>query len=99
MPKVSDIYSQANYLTAADITKPITTKIGGVTVEAMKDGKRKIVVLLEGVAKSLVLNKTNASTLSSRFGDDFEKWVGEEVTLASVPTTFQGQNVKGLRVL
>lgn len=99
MPRASDIYASANYLNAGDIAKPTVTRIKGVTVEAMRDGKKKIVVVLEGVEKSLVLNKTNAATLTAKFGEDYDRWTGEEVTLASVPTTFQGQNVKGLRIL
>jgi hypothetical protein len=99
VPRVSDVYESRNYMNASDISKPITSKIKGVSVESMKDGKKKIVLTLEGQEKSLVLNKTNAGTLTARFGEEYDRWGGQEVTLASVPTTFQGQNVRGLRIL
>lgn len=99
MTKVSEIYQNANFLNANDVPKPITAKIKGVTVEAMKDGKKKIVLVLEGVEKSLALNKTNSKTLESRFGEVMEEWKGEEIQLASVPVEFQGSMTKGLRIL
>ncbi len=99
MVKVTEVYTAANYLNANDIAKPINTTIAGVTVESMKDGKKKIVVVLAGLEKSLVLNKTNAKTLAQKFGEDTNDWAGKEISLAAVPVEFQGAMTKGLRIL
>ena len=51
-----------------------------------------------GAKKSLVLNKTNASTLVSAFGDDTDAWSGRTVELFTVPVNFNGRTYDGVRV-
>lgn len=98
MPSAKDLYRGGKYLAAADITRPTEARIVRAATEELK-GVEKLVLTLEGVEKALIVNKTNADTLSEKFGDDYTAWVGQTVTIAAVPTTYQGQSVKGVRVL
>jgi len=99
MPKVSDIYSGA-YLTGADLAgRTWRMKVFAVAVEEVGDDREsKLVMALDGAKKSLVLNKTNASTLAGAWGNDTEAWLGREVELFTVPVTFSGRTYDGLRV-
>ena len=100
MGRVSEVYrfSGANYFIAEDIQEPRKLRITGAETKEIKDSM-KIVLTFEGEDKQLALNVTNAQTLADRFGDDTSAWIGQTVTLASVPTKFQNKSVKGLRIL
>lgn len=98
MTKVSETYTGGNYYKAADINKPFSAEITNATSEAMKTGNKKIVLTLKGHDKSLVLNKTNAVTLSQAYGDDISMWTGKEISVDTATVLFQGSPVKGIRV-
>lgn len=81
-----------------DIKEPTKIVIENATVAVVKD-KKKIVLSFENTQKKLVLNKTNAMELVVKFGADYQRWSGQEITIAAVPATFEGKTVKGIRVL
>lgn len=95
---VKDLYPGSNYLNAGDVKKSLSGEITAVSIDTMRSGDDRIVLTLENVEKKFACNATNARELANRFGDDPEKWVGETVEIISVPTQYQGQPVKGLRV-
>ena len=99
MPKVSEVYGGA-YLTGADLAgKSHRLPIQSVAVEEVGDEREeKLVVSFTGAKKSLVLNKTNASTLVSAFGDDTDAWSGRTVELFTIPVNFNGRTYDGVRV-
>jgi hypothetical protein len=72
--------------------------IKDIKVETIRD-KKKLVLSFEGTDKKLALNSTNARHLEEAHGSDYKKWTKTTITLAAVPTTFNGEQVKGLRVL
>ena len=49
------------------------------------------------VKKGLVLNKTNATTIGSVHGQEFEGWTEKEIELFSMMVPFNGQNVAAIR--
>lgn len=73
-------------------------KIAGVRIEGLqlpgqKDKKKAPILKMEGKAKELVLNKTNAKKIAEMLGTQIiEKWVGREITIYPTKTKF-GQNV------
>ena len=52
----------------------------------------------EGKSKALVLNKTNANTITDRLGPETDGWVGRGLTLYPTEVDFQGRRVAAIRV-
>lgn len=48
--------------------------------------------------KPLVLNRTNATTISNLYGLNPYQWVGKKITLYPTEVTFQGKTMMGIRV-
>ena len=84
---------------AADLPKPVTLTIGSVVERELK-GERKLILGFKEDQRNLVVNRTNAGELANKFGDVApEELVGKTIMLASVPTTYQGQATKGIRIV
>jgi hypothetical protein len=96
-----EIYG-SKYLAASDVKKPFATMIEEVDIlDFAREGERKkvkAVLMLKGVKKSAVVNKTNAQNLSDEFGKDFEEWIGKRITVKAERTQFGGKQVMGLRL-
>lgn len=102
MPKVSDAFP-SSYL-KADIDVP-DLEDGGVvltikTADMVQfDDGDKLAVYFEEVAKGLILNKTNANTLTDLFkSDDTDDWEGRKVKLYAKDVEYQGKITRGIRV-
>lgn len=96
--RVSDAFP-SKYLKAEDLGqhKPTLT-IASVTMETIGDDTRPVVMFV-GQAKSLVLNKTNASVLVDAFGtDEMDDWRGQRLRLYATRVPYQGKMVPALRV-
>ena len=50
------------------------------------------------VDKKLVLNKTNASTITDIYGRKFDGWTGKRIALYKTEVPFAGKMVKAIRV-
>ncbi len=99
--RISDTF-QSKYVASHDLRgREITVTISHVTTEELQDGQRteyKPVVFFQGAQKGMVLNKTNAMTIASAFGDETDHWSGKQIVLFTVKTQNpQGQLVDGLR--
>ena len=91
-----------SYLKAEDLQgKTVRLSIERVTLEDIKgqDGQtqRRLVVHFAGRDKTMILNKTNADTLGSIFGEDTDDWTGA-VILYPDTTMFGGKRVACLRL-
>jgi hypothetical protein len=107
MPKVSDVF-QSNYLQAD--TDILDFEDGG-TVLRIKDGtietfknngkeEDKIVLSFHGTDKRLVVNKTNANTLTDLFkSDDTDDWLDRLVKLYAKDVEYQGTMTRGIRIM
>lgn len=102
MVKTGDIYG-GNYLSAAMIRKenligkPLTIK--GSSVETFRNDTTKIVLDLEEIDRQLVLNKTNATSISDVFGDDTDTWAGRKLILQVTKRMWQGSLVDAIEVI
>jgi hypothetical protein len=56
------------------------------------------VLRFEETDQALVLNKTNAATLSDAFGDESDNWIGKAVLLCAETTTYGGKTVGCVRI-
>ncbi len=99
MTTVNDAFP-SNFLKAADLNnRTIKLKIDKVVFEEIGQTKdKKPVAYFTDVKKGLVLNKTNATTIGSVHGQEFEGWTGKEIELFEQMVPFQGQNVPSIRV-
>lgn len=97
MPNVNDLYP-SQYLKAHDLGgKAVKVAIRQVVIEKI-GSDTKPVLYFRGKDKGMVLNKTNAFTISQAYGFDTEDWVGAEVEIFAAFVDFQGKQVEGLRI-
>jgi hypothetical protein len=88
----------SSYIRAADLQdRNVKVVMDHVKMEDI-GSDHKPVLYFQGKEKGLVLNKTNANTISSAYGDDTDDWVGKELVLFPTVTDFQGRSVDAIRV-
>lgn len=92
----------SNYLKADDLNgKSVTVTIQKVELEEIgqgRDKERKPVLYFRGKDKGVVLNKTNANTITKLYGGETDDWVGKAITLVPREVEFQGEMVLSIRV-
>lgn len=90
----------SKHLSASDLKgQVLTVLIARFGVEEVGEAKdEKYVFYFEGVAKGLVLNKTNAKRIAALYGNELEGWVGKSIMLYPAITEYQGNEVECIRV-
>lgn len=102
MPRMSEMFP-SKYLSAKDLDgEKKTFTIVDVRQETIegRDGEEdqlKWTLDLED-NKPLVLNVTNAKSISSIYGDDTDDWLDQKVVLYPTKVLFKGQNTDAIRV-
>lgn len=97
MANVNALYP-STYLKAADLNGK-TAKVAVRTVIVEKIGTdTKPVLYFQGKEKGMVLNKTNAFTISQAYGPDTDAWGGAAVEIFPAYVDFQGKQVEALRI-
>ncbi|HEC61932.1 MAG TPA: hypothetical protein ENI27_06715 [bacterium] len=97
---MSDIMNAfpSDYLKEADLMgSPKTFTMVSVSVEKVGDDTKPVVHFQED-ARGLVLNKTNANTISDVYGRETDDWTGKKIELYPHTTEFQGHMVPCIRV-
>ena len=95
--RVSDAFP-SKFLKAEDLKgQTARLTIDHVEMDEVGDGQKPI-VYFKDAKKGLVLNVTNARAIATLAGDDMSNWANMPIELFSVPTSFQGRMVDGLRV-
>jgi hypothetical protein len=101
MSDFDDLYG-TRYLSASEVTKPVTATIDRIDEEDFaRPGEAprvKKVLYVRGGKKGIVLNKTNANNLASAFGRTFPAWIGQRMIIRAEPTMFAGKPTMGLRL-
>ena len=79
----------SKYLKAADLQdKHITAVMSHVALEEVRDvdeAKMLPVLYFQAVPKGMVLNKTNAKTISSAYGEETDHWSDMPIVLNGPP--------------
>jgi len=90
----------SSFLTHKNVSdEPIVAAIEKVEVQEIgQEKERKPVLFLEGQAKGLVLNKTNANTIAALYGPETDLWTGKMIELYATKCTFMGQLKDCIRV-
>jgi hypothetical protein len=95
--RVSDAFP-SRYLRPDDLRgrTPVVT-IDRVSRERIGEDQRFIVWFAD-VAKGLVCNKTNATTIGRLHGDETDQWPGKRIKLVVAHVDYRGQSVPAIRV-
>jgi hypothetical protein len=83
----------AKFLNATNFPAPkgAVFEIEDVRLEAVgREREEKLVLDLVGVAKPLVINKTNFDVLCDLFGEEERDWIGQSIFLRVAPSKFNG---------
>ena len=90
----------SKYLRAADLNgreaKVIMQSVDREQVGQDPDDVKPI-LYFKGKDKGLVLNKTNATTISDHYGDDTDDWFDQPLILFSTMVSFQGKTQPAIR--
>ena len=87
----------ANYLKASDFPNPRLLTMRHLEMQKLADGTDKPVLFFHEGAKGLVLNKTNATTIGSIYGEETDGWAGRPIELFSQIGDFKGTPTPGIR--
>lgn len=92
----------SKYIKAADLGgKEHTLTIAKVQIEdvgGQNNEEDRPVMYFAGRQKGVVLNRTNATAIAHRYGDDTDEWVNKPVTVYPDTTMFQGKMVDCIRM-
>lgn len=101
MPSASALYG-GRWLSANDVQNPFSGFVteAGTTKVREDDGtsRERIELRIEGAAKPVLINATNAQRMVEAFGDDFSQWVGHLVRVGVEQVIYNGKRVPGLRL-
>ncbi len=97
--KFEDIY-RSRWLKATDISgDDLIVTIKDVTDEQVGPEKElKLVLGFVEIDKQLILNKTNAKTLSDLHGKNPNEWIGKRIALYSTEVDFAGKTTLAIRI-
>ena len=105
MPTVDDFYkSESKYLKAEDLKgrkHPLTISEVTVVEFEARNGKpkqSKLGLKFQGREKGMVLNKTNANTISAIHGADYGTWVGKSISIYPTKVQYGDEMVDSIRV-
>jgi hypothetical protein len=97
-----DEFFPSRWLKPSDLGgKDVSVGIQRVTAEEFEnEGKteRKPVVYFNGAEKGLILNKTNAATITQAYGSDYTSWPGNRITLHTAMIDAWGETREAIRV-
>lgn len=91
----------SKYIKASDLQgREVTVAMSQVVIEAVgrNNSDKKPVLYFQGKEKGLVLNKTNSKAISSAYGGDTSRWMGQPVVLYPAMTDFSGEQVPCIRI-
>jgi hypothetical protein len=97
-----DTLYPSKYLKASDLKGlKHTLTIAHLEVEELGEGddkQVKPVIYFDGKDKGLVCNKTNAQMVASKFGNETDAWVGQDIILYPTKVQFAGEMKDAIRI-
>ncbi len=94
--KIGELFP-SRYIKATDLDGDQVFTIEAVKREEL-NGEARAVVDFKESETGLVLNRTNANTIASLYGQDTEDWLGQRITLFATEVDFRGQQTLATRV-
>ena len=88
----------SKYIKASDLNgKKVPLTISHVVYEDL-NGEQKPIIYFDGKEKGLVMNKTNAQHIASKYSPETDVWKGHEIILYPTQTQFNNQMVDTIRI-
>jgi hypothetical protein len=95
--KVDDFFPP-RYLKPSDLLgRRVKVIIADVRIQKFPDGN-KPALYFKGKVMGLMLNMTNARTISGAYGPEMETWLDKPIVLYSTMVEYQGQQIETIRV-
>ncbi len=94
--KISNRFS-GKFFKSDDLNSDLKLTIGTVKDEEL-NGITKPVFYFDNSNQGLVLNKTNAQTISGAYGDETDDWTGKEIIIYPTEIDFRGERKKAIRI-
>jgi hypothetical protein len=92
----------SKYLKSGDLADgDLVMTIASVTEETVgqdENAETKPIVHFSETDKGMVLNKTNALTISNLYGPETDNWTGKKIQLFATEVGFQGKQTLAIRV-
>jgi hypothetical protein len=91
----------SKWLKSGDAEEDLTLTIKSVAIEEVGSGdntEQKPVLYFDETEKGMVLNKTNAETISTLHTPETDNWIGNKITLFATEVDFGGKQTLALRV-
>ena len=89
MPNIDNFFP-SKYLKSADLMgREVRVIINRIEVDTIGDDKKAPILYFTGKEKGLVLNKTNANTISDMLGKDTTNWVDKEIVIFPTRVDFK----------
>lgn len=91
----------SKYLKAADMDEDMIVTMTAVRKELIGQGDdqdEKPILFFQETDKGLVLNKTNATTITNLYGPETHKWAGKKIALFTTEVAFGGKQTLAIRV-
>jgi hypothetical protein len=91
----------SKYLKSGDLEEDLTLTIKSIIQENIGQGEKqevKPILYFSETEKGMVLNKTNANTISSLYGPETDAWPGKRITVFATEVDFAGKQTLALRV-
>ena len=96
--KVSEMIP-SKWLKADDFDDDVPATIDRLTNEEVgNEGDHRWVLYFREMEKGLVLNVTNIRTLEDAYGSESDEWMGNGITLFTMPVQYAGRTVQGVRL-
>lgn len=88
----------SKFLKADDLDGDVTVTIDRLANEEVgKEGEHRWVLYFREKPKGLVANVTNLRALEAAYGDESDDWIGESITLFTMPVQYAGRTFQGVR--
>lgn len=90
----------SKYLAAADLNgKDLVLTIDSWEIDAVGiDEEQRPILHFKNAEKGMVLNRTNADTISAMYGPEVDDWVGKPITIYPTTTRYGKKTVACIRV-
>jgi len=89
----------SNYVSSTDIgNNHVPVTISHVKQEEVGD-ESKLVLYFDGKEKGLILNITNARTISDTYSDETDNWGHAKIVLYTTDVDYRGKRTRGIRIL
>jgi hypothetical protein len=97
MPRATDFF-KAGFITAASLEPDVRYRATVIDAGPHKfeNGETKLAIRLDYLGKSLIMNDTRGGVMLLNFWDDYDNWIGKQITFYQGDTLYLGKPAKSV---